>query len=322
MLSERSLIETILAPLTKAGSGALGLTDDAAFIRPRPGHDLVITQDSLQAGVHFFADDPLEQVAQKALRVNLSDLYAKGAVPTHYLLSLFIPQGMGEDDLKAFARGLAQDQQTYDITLLGGDTVRSSAVFGLTVTMSGEVPQGRMIHRSGAKAGDVLYVSGTIGDAALGLKILNKEIEVSTGSDANCLTGRYRLPQPPTTLGPALLAHANAAMDVSDGLAGDLNLICKASSLTAVIEADAVPLSGPAQELVEARPELLTAVLTGGDDYQVLCAVPPGAAAAFEAAAGGRVTPIGVMQAGEGPPRFVGKDGQNIALKQLSYTHF
>lgn len=322
MLSERSLIEDILAPLTKNGSGALGLTDDAAFIRPAPGHDLVITQDSLQAGVHFFDGDPLDLVAKKALRVNLSDLFAKGAQPQHYLLSLFIPPAMGEAELKTFASGLKEDQTAYGIELLGGDTVRTPGAFGLTVTMSGEVPQGQMIRRSGAAPGDLVYVSGTIGDAALGLKILNREISVGADKDREYLVSRYRLPQPPVSAGEVLRAYASAAMDISDGLAGDLYLLTQASGVTARIEGSSVPLSGPAGAAVKQQPELLGAVLAGGDDYQILCTVPENKAGEFERASDGTFTKIGLIGAGAGAPVFTGYDGQTVRLENLSYTHF
>lgn len=322
MFSERGLIETILAPLTTSGSGALGLTDDAAFIRPQPGHDLVITQDSLQAGVHFFAADPLHQVAQKALRVNLSDLYAKGAEPQHYLLSLFIPPEMGEAELKIFAAGLAADQDSYGIALLGGDTVRTQGPFSLTVTMSGVVKQGRMIRRSGAGAGDVVFVSGTIGDAVLGLKILNLELDVSPDKHKDYLISTYRLPRPPSGLGKALGKYASAAMDISDGLAGDLNLLSRASGVRAVIDCAALPFSKAAQAQLTRDPDLLAALITGGDDYQILCTVPKEAAQGFEIACNGAMTRIGRIEAGQGEPHFTAEDGSVLELEKLSYAHF
>ncbi|PLX44534.1 MAG: thiamine-phosphate kinase [Hyphomicrobiales bacterium] len=322
MFSERSLIETILAPLTRSGGGALGLADDAAFIRPRAGYDLVITQDSLQEGVHFLPADPPDQVAQKALRVNLSDICAKGAEPRHYLLSLFIPAGMDEAALRGFADGLARDQESYGIELLGGDTVRSTGGFGLTVTMSGEVPGGRMVHRSGAAPGDIIYVSGTIGDAVLGLKILSREIEVTDQKQNDYLVSRYRLPRPPVSLAPLVREFAGAAMDISDGLAGDLSLLSRASGVSAEIDCARLPLSPAAEALISAEPGLMAALISGGDDYQILCTVPEARCGAFERAAGGAFRAIGQIEAGTAPPRFTGRDGKPMRLDKLSYAHF
>lgn len=322
MFSERSLIEKVLAPLTRAGSGALGLRDDAALIRPRAGHELVITQDSLQAGVHFFASDAPKRIAQKALRVNLSDLFAKGARPLGYLLSLFIPSDMDEAALRAFAEGLRADQHAYGIDLLGGDTVHSPGGLALTVTMYGEVPAGRMLRRDGARPGDHVFVSGTIGDAALGLGLLEGRLEAPAAGYRDDLIAAYHLPQPPTELGDALRTHAEAAMDISDGLAGDLGLLCAASGVSAEITWQDVPISEAAASMLDDKPDLIRPILTGGDDYQILCTVPEASADAFAQAAGDRVCEIGRIVAGQAQPRFVGPDGEALALGAKSFSHF
>ncbi len=320
--SERSLIETILAPLSRNCPGAFGLGDDAALISPRSGYELVITKDALVAGVHFFPDDKPELVAAKALRVNLSDLYAKGAEPTCYLLSLFLPAIMSEDWLRAFADGLEAEQEKYSICLLGGDTVRTPGPFSLSVTMTGEMPEGKMVHRSGARPGDHIFVSGPIGDAALGLRVIRGELKVTEKKDADYLKRNYLLPDPDPELITSVRDFASAAMDISDGLAGDLTLLCAASRVTAQIEVDAIPLSSAVRHVVENRPERITAILTGGDDYKILCTIAPHHADAFIASCGGKMFRIGKIEAGQSSVKFIGRDGQNLSLNALSYRHF
>ncbi len=320
--SERCLIETILAPLSKNCPGAFGLSDDAALVPPRRGYELVITKDALVAGVHFFPDDSPELIAAKALRVNLSDLYAKGAVPTCYLLSLFLPATMSQDWLKAFAGGLGAEQDKYSICLLGGDTVRTPGPFSLSVTMMGETPKGKMVHRSGARPGDDIFVSGPIGDAALGLQAIRQELDVTDSKDSDYLKRTYLLPDPDPNLITPVRDFASAAMDISDGLAGDLTLLCAASKVTARIEVDAIPLSSAARHVVQNRPDRITAILTGGDDYKILCTIAPRHADAFITSCGGKIFRIGEIEAGQSSVKFIGRDGQNLSLNALSYRHF
>jgi thiamine-monophosphate kinase len=328
-LSEDELIATLFAPL--AGPGGLGLRDDAAVIAARPGHDLVISKDMLIAGVHFFAADPPDAIARKALRVNLSDLAAKGAEPLGFLLGLGLPTDWTSEWLKAFAQGLGEDTQDFGCPLLGGDTVRTPGPLSLSITAFGVVPSGRMVPRTGAGAGDLLYVSGTIGDAAIGLRLRLQDrldtpwIAVLGEKAAAFLRDRYLLPRPRLGLRAALLAHASAAMDVSDGLAGDLGKMLGLAGLTANISVDGVPLSEAARAALKLSPALIETILTGGDDYEILCAVPPSSAKAFEASAkesGISVTRIGLSRPGEAAPRFNDSDGAALALATRSFSHF
>jgi thiamine-monophosphate kinase len=328
-LSEDELIAAYFAPL--AGPGGLHLSDDAALLSLPPGKELVLTKDMLVAGVHFFADDPPDAIARKALRVNLSDLAAKGAKPEGFLLGLALPPDWREDWLRAFAQGLAEDAKDFAIHLLGGDTVRTPGPLTLSVTAFGSVPVGRMVRRTSAKAGDRIFVSGTIGDAALGLK-LRQDAEADRGwighlsaSYRSHLETRYLLPQPRLALREALLAHAHAAMDISDGFAGDLSKMLRLAGLTAVIEARHVPFSEAAQAALSHAPQLLSTVLSGGDDYEILCAVPPEKTTAFialAAASGVLVTDVAMCGLGEPPLEIRGLDGAPLSLEAGSFQHF
>lgn len=327
-LTERELIEEILAPLARSGDGSLGLTDDAAFIACEPGTDLVVTQDTLIGGIHFRADDPADLIARKAIRVNLSDLAAKGGEPLAYFLSLGMSDGLGREWAEAFARGLATDQSEYSIALYGGDTVRSPAGIVVTVTVCGRVPAGRMVRRSGAREGDAVYVSGTIGDGALGLLAsAGNEPSLAHLEDEACaeLADRFLLPRPRTGLAGVLREHASAAMDISDGLAGDLQLLTAASGVSAAVDIARVPLSVPAHAVVERDPALIEVVLTGGDDYEILCTVEAARERAFAAAAartGIQMTRIGSVIAGTAPPVFRDEAGRAVTFKRASYRHF
>jgi thiamine-monophosphate kinase len=325
---EDRLIAKYFRPLAKH-PGALGLLDDAAVLTPPAGHDLVLTKDALVAGVHFFADDPPGAIARKALRVNLSDLAAKGATPVGFLMALALPDGVTGAWLKAFAEDLGADAQTYGCALLGGDTVKTPGPLMVSITAFGSLPGGTMVHRSGAKAGDRVFVTGTIGDAALGLK-LRREAEAARrwkldATMRDHLAGRYLLPQPRNALAAALRAHASAAMDVSDGFAGDFAKLCRASAVSAEIDVARVPLSEAARAALAAEPALIETILAGGDDYEIVCTLAEPNAAAFRAAAtaaGVAVTEIGRATKGEGAPRFIGADGRPLSLTRASFSHF
>ncbi|WP_454627650.1 thiamine-phosphate kinase [Bradyrhizobium cenepequi] len=324
---EDSLIARYFKPLAN-DPGAFGLDDDAAALRAGGGDDIVITTDAIVEGVHFLPDDPPATLARKALRVNLSDLAAKGAVPAGFVLTLAL---RGADDawLKPFAQALGEDAAQFGCPLLGGDTVSTPGPVMVSITAFGRLPQGKMIHRSGARAGDRVVVTGTIGDAALGLNLLRAGPVASALADDNTgremLTGRYRVPQPRNALAKAVRDHASAAMDVSDGLAGDLAKLCAASAVSAVIDVQSIPLSAPAAVLVARKVVGIEALISGGDDYEILCAIPGDRMAAFvqEAKrAGVAVTAIGGIIAGSAPPSFLDAQGRELALKQLSYSHF
>lgn len=328
--SEEGLIARYFAPL--AGPGADGLRDDAATLTPSPGHDLVLTADAIVAGVHHFPDDPPASIARKALGVNLSDLAAKGAAPRGFLLTLALPDDWTEDWLADFSRGLGAAASEFRCPLLGGDTVRAGGEMLIGVSAFGEVPSGAMVRRTTARVGDRICVSGTVGDAALGLRLrLEPDAPWAApldGAMRDALADRYLHPRPRLALAPALRRHASAAMDVSDGLAGDLAKMLgegpHGETRSARIDA-AVPLSPAAARALAAEPGLIQAILTGGDDYEILCAVPPGAldALAAEAAACGvPLTAIGSVTSGDGPPVFEVGDGAARVFTHGAFSHF
>jgi thiamine-monophosphate kinase len=323
---EERLIARYFRPLAKH-AGALELADDAAVLTPPPGCDLVLTTDGVIAGVHFFADDPPDTIGRKALRMNLSDLAGKGAKPLGFLLSAALPAGVEEPWLADFAAGIGADAEHYQCPLLGGDTDRTPGVVSISVAAFGAVPQGKMVRRSTAKAGDHIMVTGTIGDSALGV-LLRRDAALANrwrlaAPVREHLLQRYLLPQPRNALADAVLRHASAAMDVSDGLAGDLAKLCRASAVAAEIDVPHVPLSDAARAAVEADPALIETVLTGGDDYEVLMTLPSERLAAFRSAAaegGVAVSEIGRVVAGKGA-RFM-RDGKVLQFARPSYSHF
>jgi thiamine-monophosphate kinase len=324
--AEDRLIARYFRPLATA-PGALGLADDAAVLTPPPGCDLVLKTDGVIAGVHFFPDDPPEYIGRKALRMNLSDLAAKGAKPIGFLLSVALPAGTDEAWIAAFAAGLGEDVARYGCPLFGGDTDHTPGLASVSIAAFGAVPLGRMVRRSTAKAGDCVVVTGTIGDAALGVKLrrdrkLAKRWRLTEAMIVH-LEQRYLLPEPRNALAEAILHHAAAAIDVSDGLAGDLAKLCRASSVAAEIEVARVPLSDAARTALGAAPALIETVLTGGDDYEIVLTLAPEKLPAFRAAAqaaGVPVTEIGRVQAGEGA-RFI-QDGRALEFARPSYSHF
>ncbi len=324
-MTEDELIARFLAPM--AGAGGLSLKDDAALFRPTPGHELVMTADGIVAGVHFFPDDPPQGIARKALAVNVSDLAAKGAEPRGFLLTLGLPTAWTPDWLEAFCAGLAAAVQDFGCPLLGGDTVRSPLGLVLSVAAFGETPQGTMVRRTTAQPGDAVCVTGTIGDAALGLALRVADHPWAgrlDHADRTFLVDRYLHPQPRLALAAALREHASAAMDVSDGLAGDLAKMLRASGVTATVQLDRVPLSDPARRALAADPTLLDRIVTGGDDYEILLTVPPVRLAAFQAAAttaGVPTTVIGEVREGEGPPVFRDEASERRYARG-AYSHF
>jgi thiamine-monophosphate kinase len=318
---EDSLIARYFKPLA-TDPGAFGLDDDAAVVAPT-GEDVVVTTDAIVEGVHFLPDDPPDTIARKALRVNLSDLAAKGATCAGFVLTLAL-RNADEAWLSEFARGLGEDAKLYDCPLLGGDTVSTPGPLTVSITAFGRAPVGRIVHRSGAKPGDRMLVTGSIGDAALGLAILKGTL--AAGGEARAqLVNRYRVPQPRNALALAVRDHASAAMDVSDGLAGDLAKLCAASGASAVIDAASIPKSAPAAEFLARGAIDIEALVSGGDDYEVLCAVAEARTEAFLAEArraGVAVTDIGAVIAGRDSPRFLDERGGDLRLSRLSYSHF
>ena len=322
---EDSLIARYFRPIV-TNPGAFNLDDDAAALKPS-GDDIVVTTDAIVEGVHFLPDDPPDTVARKALRVNLSDLAAKGAVPAGFVLTLAL-RNADEAWLKPFAAALGEDATQFGCPLLGGDTVSTPGPLMISITAFGRVPPGKMVHRSGAKPGDRVMVTGTIGDAALGLAVLRGgKVHAAAGDAAarEFLTGRYRVPQPRVALAEIVREYASAAMDVSDGLAGDLTKLCGVSGVSAVIDLESIPRSAAAKDLLARRIVGIEALIAGGDDYEILCTIPEDRVEAFAQAAqraGVPVSSIGMAVAGSAIPKFIDREGKEIALERLSYSHF
>lgn len=318
---EQTIIDRFFRPL--AGEGAFGLRDDAARLRVPPDCDLVVTADMIAVGVHFLPGDPAGTIAQKALRVNVSDLAAKGARPIAYTLSIGCGDDLGEVWLADFAEGLRRDQALFGLTLLGGDTIIVPSGPVISVTAFGAAPSGRMVHRFSGQAGDALYVSGMIGAAAGGLAILKGEPgpwNALPAEDQESLVRRYRVPEPRVSLAPALVKFASAAMDVSDGLIGDCDKLCGASRCGATVEADRVPMP---PGLAGADFSILARLLSAGDDYEILAAVRPDDESGFREAAEGAgvvVTRIGALTEGSGPTE-VRVAGVALALNRRSWVH-
>ena len=321
--AEDRLIAELFAPLA-THPGALALTDDAALLKPEPCSEIVLTTDAIIGGVHFFQEDAGADVARKALRVNLSDLAAKGATPRGFLVSLALPAGIGAEWLKGFAEGLRDDSESYKCPLLGGDTDRTPGPITIAVFMLGSVPVGTMVRRAGAKPGDRIFVSGSIGDAALGLHLRKSAGWKLSEPHRAHLLSRYLLPRPRNTLAEVVRIHASASMDVSDGLAGDLTKLCRVSQVAANVEIARVPLSDAARAVIAADPTMRETALTGGDDYEILCTVPREKANSFRAAAAAAqvdVAEIGGIAEGKGA-RFIDANGQALTFGKLAFSHF
>jgi thiamine-monophosphate kinase len=325
---EDRLIARYFKPLV-THPGALGLIDDAAVVGVPLGHDLVVKTDAIIGGVHFFTGDPPDAVAKKALRVNLSDLAAKGAKPLGFLLSIALPTGIGDRWLEGFSAALGADAERFGCPLFGGDTDRTPGPLTISISAFGTLPHGTMVLRSGAKPGDRIVVTGTIGDAAVGL-VLRRDPQAAgrwgldSAMEAHLLR-RYLVPEPRNAIAEALRRHAHGGMDVSDGLAGDLSKMCRASDVTGIVEVARVPLSEATRRALAAEPGLLDVILTGGDDYEVLASVAEdevGDLAAEAAAAGVTTTEIGTIGVGEGKARLLGRDGTELTFVRASFSHF
>jgi len=286
------LVARYFAPLARAFPGAYGLLDDAAVISPARGNELVVKTDTIVASVDFPLEMAPDLIARKALRVNLSDLAAKGALPRAYLVDLVLPVTTDERWIAKFAAGLERDQAEYGVHLIGGDLSSTPGPVTIVVCALGEAPISRIVRRGGARADDTIFVTGTIGDAALGLTALRGGL-AELDDDSRCfLFDRYRLPQPRVTLGPGLIGVATAAIDISDGLIADLRHLCEVSRVDALVEATSVPLSPAARKAIAGDPQRLLSALTGGDDYEVLFTAPPDAAERISELARSASTPI------------------------------
>ena len=326
-LSEFDVIARYFAPLATTRA-ALGLRDDAAVLSVPPGEELVVTCDTIVEGVHFLPDDPPASIGHKALAVNLSDLAAKGVEPYAYLLALSLREALPAW-LEGFAQGLGALQKATGIALIGGDTSATQGPITLSITALGLVPKGEAVLRSGARAGDRLYVSGHIGDACLGLRLRQEPARVQdwslTPEERAALIDRYQRPAPRGKLATPLRRHAHAAIDVSDGLVGDVEKLCAASEAGAVLQTDRVPFSSAAAKALAREPHMLEALITAGDDYEIVAAVPESAAAAFEAEAlerGVRVAAIGQIVAGAPEVMVLDGEGRPLNLAHKGFAHF
>lgn len=322
-LGEFAMIAKFFAPLANA-EGAFGLADDVATLSLPEGRELVAKVDAIVEGVHFLRDDPADLIAKKALRVNLSDLAAKGASPVGYLLALSLPDWVGDDWLMQFAAGLAVDQQLYGVSLLGGDTTSTPGPLTLAVTALGYIETGRTVRRAGATPGQVVFVSGSIGDAGAGLAVLSGAGASLSEADRRHLVGRYRLPEPRLALGRRLIGLASAALDVSDGLIADLGHVAEVSHVRIVVHGLRIPLSSPYVALWGQDIGARLRAATAGDDYEIAFTAPEGAREGIARAAaetGVAVHEIGRVEAGEGIVLLDGL-GQPVPVGRPGFTHF
>lgn len=325
-LGEFELIERYLRPLAN-DPNAFGLTDDAALLDVPDGKQLVVSKDVLIAGRHFFVDDPPNRIAQKALRTNVSDLIAKGATPYRFSLGLVFPKAPKAEFMDSFTSGLRADQELYGWSLIGGDTTKSLSDFMISITAYGLCDEGGMIKRAGAQPGDAVFVSGTLGDSALGLHLRrHSELFVNlTDQERTELLDAYLLPSPRHGLEKMIASYASASMDISDGLFADLAHMCQGSGVSAEIKQTAIPLSMTAEKAIKAEPELLTVALRGGDDYQCLMAVSPECEDKFLADCrtnGFKVRKIGVLVEQTDPLLKLTSEGEAINGDLAGFTHF
>jgi thiamine-monophosphate kinase len=322
-LGEFELIRSLFTPLSRNLPGAVGLTDDVATLAPREGHEIVLKADAIVEDVHFLKSDPPGSIARKALRVNLSDFAAKSAEPVAYLMTIALPDWVGQRWLEDFAKGLEEDQSTFGVALAGGDTVRTPGALTIAITLTGFVPAGGIIRRAGASPGDLVFVTGTIGDAAGGLELLRMNAP-SRSAWQDELVARYRLPEPRLSFGRRLRGLASASLDVSDGLIADLGHIADVSRVRIEINAMCVPISNMLQQLWGFGAEPIARAVTAGDDYEIAFTAPASRRSEVEAAALAAHTPvteIGSVTAGEGVVLLT-RDSTQIPLSRKGYTHF
>ncbi|MFL2770459.1 MAG: thiamine-phosphate kinase [Rhodospirillaceae bacterium] len=323
-ISEFELIDQLLKPLTNGISGAFALSDDAATLGSLgAGQVHVVTKDALAVGVHMLADDPPGDIARKALRVNLSDLAAMGAIPSGFFMALCLGQDTNEKFIRGFVRGLAKDSIRFEIPLLGGDVVRHSGPFLVTITAVGTATEVELLRRSGAQIGDGLWVSGSIGDSALGLLAATDKLQIVSDQYRSDLIQRYRVPKPRIALGQALAGVANACIDISDGLIADVGHLCSESGLMCHLNADNIPLSSQVRSVISFEPSLLSTIMNGGDDYELAFAVSGGHEDTLKRIAKSldvQITKIGLFCEGKGV-EVVGENCASIAIARNGYQH-
>lgn len=318
------MIAKLLSPLAADDPGAFGLTDDAATVKVPDDQELVVTKDMLVEGVHFLRDDPPDLLAKKALRVNLSDLAAKGATPRSYFLGLSLAPWIGDEWLTRFTAGLADDQKRFAVGLSGGDTTATPGPLTLSITALGTVPAGRMIRRKGARPRDAVFVTGSIGDAGAGLAVLKGEGVGIPDLTRAGLISRYQLPEPRVALGRQLLGLASSALDVSDGLLADLGHVAKLSEVRIALDAAKIPVSAATRALWGQGSEGVVRAATSGDDYEIAFTAPASMRSRLEElsrTSGVAITEIGRVEAGSGV-HLLDDKGKPIAVPRTGYTHF
>jgi thiamine-monophosphate kinase len=325
-MRERALIDSLLKPLARHPA-ARGLSDDAAVLTPPLGRDIVLTHDTLVSGIHYLASDPPEDIAWRLVAVNLSDLAAMGARPLGLLLALGLSGAEGPEWIRGFVAGLDLALRRWDVPLLGGDTVSGVGRTVLGLTAVGESDHGRALSRSGARPGDLLYVTGNIGDAGLGLAVARGQAPPD-----EALLARYRRPEPRLDAGTTLATLATAALDVSDGLLIDAERLAIASGVSVTVDLAQLPVSRAAEARMKRTNEALLELATSGDDYELLFTAPPESGeqmTALSRALGLRISRIGIVQpladgqgAGEGSPLTVlGLAGERLAPARLGWEH-
>lgn len=324
-VEEFDLIARLMRPLTNGAPEALNLLDDAAVVPPRAGEDLVISADMIVEGVHFLSTDPLDLVAQKLLRVNLSDLAAKGAEAYAYFLTIAWPARFGRAEREAFVLGLRQAQDAYGLKLLGGDTVSTPGPLTASVTILGRAPHGGMVLRSNARAGDLVLVSGSIGDGWLGLQAALGKGEGMNGDARAAMLARYRLPQPRMVMFDLLRRRVHAAADVSDGLLADAGHIATASAVAMELDLDLIPLSAEGRDFVARSTDSIAArvaLASGGDDYEIVLTAAAADAELVIAEAAQLKVPLTVIgRVVEGQGVRVSFQGTQIRIANPGYQH-
>jgi len=318
-MDERAIIDTVFKPLAGEGAPALGLENDTAIYTPPEGCDLVLTKDVMIEGVHFLTSENAGVIAKRLLRANLSDLAASGAKPVGYLLGLVGKKAISDQWLRAFAASLRADQEEFGITLFGGDTTSGSDSLCLSLTALGTVKAGTALTRKGAKPGDLVFVSGTIGDAHLGLKCLKGEV-----ARDDYLIGRFQKPEPRLRLGQELAGLASASIDISDGLVLDMENLARASGVGARVLADNIPLSETARKHIGGDRQKLISLITAGDDYELLFTVPASrreSIAGLARKAGLPISEIGEITESE-ICEIINSEGKAIDFGKKGYRHF
>ncbi|MGN7661757.1 MAG: thiamine-phosphate kinase [Anaplasma sp.] len=315
-VEEFACVDKYIRPLVRSGFDTED--DDAAEISS-PSGSFVVTKDILVEGVHFLGSGDAGLLAKKALRVSLSDIAAMGARPYAYLLGLSLPKGTKEEWWQGFSDGLRQDNEHFAVSLVGGDTTSNvSNVVIVSITAMG-IPADRSMTRFGARVGDILYVSGSIGDSALGLMAYQGLIS----GESRGLKHRYDLPEPRVSLGMQICGIASACIDISDGLIQDVGHICRLSGMGADLHLDKIPLSDEAQRVIIGQPELMEQILTGGDDYELAFTVPQrnlGKLREIANSTDAPITAIGGITEGSGVKVYA-RDGNAVHLSNDGYTH-